>query len=121
MYCGHTGVRTLSLFGPRQWWTDESGSGQSGVPSYYFTDHHLCNSIFTPVPDTTLSERQSILLGVGYDPADSEWHLIDTLMKSDLTETAQTELTTTLEWWLEHRYAAEDIAPAEEVHDILSS
>ena len=28
-----------------------------------------------------LIERQSILLGVGYDPADSAWHLIATLMK----------------------------------------
>jgi hypothetical protein len=68
-----------------------------------------------------LSERQSIRLGVGYDPADSEWHLIDTLMKSDLTETTQTELTTTLERWLENRYAAEDISPPEEGHDVLSS
>jgi hypothetical protein len=68
-----------------------------------------------------LSERQRILLGVGDDPADSAWHLIDTLMKSALTETTQTELMTTLELWIENRYADEAISPAEEVQDMLSS
>jgi hypothetical protein len=68
-----------------------------------------------------LSERQSILLGVGYDPADGAWHLIETLMKSELNEVTHTELMTTLDLWLENRYADEDISLAEEVQDVLSS